>query len=250
MTTAGDRQLIVTVPNVQRDELVRLVGQTAVLRFRAVYTAEQVTPPPEPTPQRRPAHRPRPRSRPPRPASPPSRARPRATTSRLPALPTAPPQPPDKACLSADGKGTPPDQAIEWQPSETCQAAFAEFSCGNPVNDIADRALFACDEAETEKYLLGPTLIEGDQLTTASAGIPANDVNWVVDLEFDADAAVVFEEATRALAAKGPPQNRFAIVLDGVSISAPSVEQRRSPAAGPRSRATSTRRRRPTWPTS
>jgi preprotein translocase subunit SecD len=46
VTTAGDRQLIVTVPNVQRDQLVELVGQTALLRFRAVYAAEQVTPPP------------------------------------------------------------------------------------------------------------------------------------------------------------------------------------------------------------
>ena len=51
VTTAGDRQLIVTVPNVQRDELVRLVGQTAVLRFRAVYAAEQVAPPAQPTPE-------------------------------------------------------------------------------------------------------------------------------------------------------------------------------------------------------
>ena len=45
VTTAGDKQLIVTVPNVQRDELVQLVGQTAVLRFRAVLAAEQVAPP-------------------------------------------------------------------------------------------------------------------------------------------------------------------------------------------------------------
>ena len=36
VTTSGDNQIIVTVPNVQQDELVRLVGQTAVLRFRAV----------------------------------------------------------------------------------------------------------------------------------------------------------------------------------------------------------------------
>ena len=93
------------------------------------------------------------------------------------------------------------------------------------MNDIADRALFACDRDKTEKYLLGPTLIEGDQLATASAGIPANDVNWVVDLEFDAEGATIFEDATRALAAKSEPQNRFAIVLDGVSISAPSVKQ-------------------------
>ena len=45
VTIAGDNQIIVTVPNAQQDELVRLVGQTAVLRFRAVHTAEQVQPP-------------------------------------------------------------------------------------------------------------------------------------------------------------------------------------------------------------
>ena len=49
VTTAGDRQIIVSVPNVQEDRLVEQVGQTAVLRFRAVYSAEQVTPPVAPT---------------------------------------------------------------------------------------------------------------------------------------------------------------------------------------------------------
>ncbi len=232
VTTAGDRQLIVTVPNVQRDELVRLVGQTAVLRFRAVYAAEQVTPPPEPTPEatgsptEQPTATPTPGSTPTASTSvAPEPTETKSNRKPLPALPTAPPQPPDKACLPADGKGTPPDQAIDWQPSETCQAAFAEFSCGALVNDIADRALFACDRENTEKYLLGPTLIEGDQLATASAGIPANDVNWVVDLEFDAEGATIFEDATRALASRSEPQNRFAIVLDGASISAPSVKQ-------------------------
>ncbi len=51
VTTAGDNQIVVTVPNVQQDELVRLVGQTALLRFRAVYAAEQVAPPVAPTPE-------------------------------------------------------------------------------------------------------------------------------------------------------------------------------------------------------
>ena len=46
VTTSGDKQIIVSVPNVQQDELVRLVGQTAVLRFRAVYAVEALTPPP------------------------------------------------------------------------------------------------------------------------------------------------------------------------------------------------------------
>ena len=45
VTTSGNNQIVVSVPNVQQDELVQLVGQTAQLRFRAVYDVQQVTPP-------------------------------------------------------------------------------------------------------------------------------------------------------------------------------------------------------------
>jgi preprotein translocase subunit SecD len=237
VTTAGDNQIIVTVPNVQQDELVRLVGQTAVLRFRAVYAAEQVQPP-EPTPAAAseptsaPSDEPTagtsetaqaPFDEPSAPAS----TEPSASGNNkpLPALPTAPPVPLDKACVPADGKGTPPDQALDWQPTEACQAAFAEFTCETKVTEVADQGLFACNQEKTEKYLLGPALIEGNQLTTAVAGIPQNNVNWVVNLEFNSEGAAAFEQATREISQKSEPQNRFAIVLDGVSISAPSVNE-------------------------
>ncbi len=239
VTTSGDNQIIVTVPNVQQDELVRLVGQTAVLRFRAVYAAEQVQPPqPAPTATSEPtegatappsgeptAGASESANAPSEEASAPASPQPSGNNKPLPALPTAPPVPVDQACIPADGKGTPPDKALEWQPSEACQEAFAEFTCETKVNDAADQGLFACNQEKTEKYLLGPTLIEGDQLTTAVAGIPQNNVNWVVNLEFNPEGATTFEQATRELSAKSEPQNRFAIVLDGVSISAPSVNE-------------------------
>ncbi|HET9778864.1 MAG TPA: protein translocase subunit SecD [Propionibacteriaceae bacterium] len=236
VTTAGDNQIIVTVPNVQQDELVRLVGQTAVLRFRAVHAAEQVQPPePTPAPTSEPTSAPSdeptagasetaqaPSDEPSAPTTEPSAT---GNNKPLPALPTAPPVPLDKACAAPDGKGTPPDQALEWQPSEACQAAFAEFTCETKVTEVADQGLFACNQEKNEKYLLGPTLIEGNQLTTAVAGIPQNNVNWVVNLEFNSEGAAAFEQATREISTKSEPQNRFAIVLDGVSISAPSVNE-------------------------
>jgi preprotein translocase subunit SecD len=235
VTTSGDNQIIVTVPNVQQDELVRLVGQTAVLRFRAVYAAEQVQPPePAPTATSEPTAAPTDEptisasetaqaQEPSAPATPePSDA---GNNKPLPALPTAPPLPLDKACVPADGKGTPPDQALQWQPTQACQAAFAEFTCQTTVTEVADQGLFACNQEKTEKYLLGPALIEGNQLATAVAGIPQNNVNWVVNLEFNSEGATAFENATRELSQKTEPQNRFAIVLDGVSISAPSVNE-------------------------
>jgi preprotein translocase subunit SecD len=237
VTTAGDNQIIVTVPNVQQDELVRLVGQTAVLRFRAVYAAEQVQPPPEPTaaptsepttpaPSEEPTAGTSESAQAPEPSAPPS-SQPSGSGNNkpLPALPTAPPVPLDKACVPADGQATPPDKALDWQPTEACQTAFAEFTCETKVTEIADQGLFACNQEKTEKYLLGPTLIEGNQLSTAVAGIPQNNVNWVVNLEFNSEGGAAFEQATREISQRSDPQNRFAIVLDGVSISAPSVNE-------------------------
>jgi len=219
------------VPNVQQGELVRLVGQTAVLRFRSVYAAEQAAPEPTATAPPTTEPTPGPSESVVGPSDQPSVGTPEpsasTTANKLPmlALPTAPPKPVGEACVNADGAGTPPDQAIEWEPTEACQAAFAEFTCSSAVEDVPDQALLACSQDGTEKYLLGPTLIEGNQLTTATAGIPQNNVSWVVDLEFNSDGAVAFENATRALSAKSDPQNRFAIVLDGKSISAPSVSE-------------------------
>jgi preprotein translocase subunit SecD len=236
VTTSGDNQIIVTVPNVQQDELVRLVGQTAVLRFRAVYAAEQVQPPAAPTPippaeptqgaaTAPPTCEPTAGGGSETAKAPEPSASSTGNNKPLPALPTAPPVPLDKACVPADGKGTPTDQALNWQPSEACQSAFAEFTCETKVTEAADQGLFACSQEKTEKYLLGPTLIEGNQLATAVAGIPQNNVNWVVNLEFNPEGSAAFEAATRELSQKTEPENRFAIVLDGVSISAPTVNE-------------------------
>ncbi len=251
VTTAGDKQIIVTVPNVQQDELVRQVGQTAVLRFRPVYAVDQVAPDPtaDPTgettqPSESPTTEPSTGSsetanpQPSEPAAsapaqpsaaatpaPETTATPKADQLPMPALPTAPPKPIGKACDNPDGAGTPADQAMDWTPTEACQAAFAEFTCSSSVSDVTDQGLLACSREGTEKYILGPTLIEGDQLTTATAGIPQNNVSWVVDLEFNSTGSTLFESATRTLATKSDPQNRFAIVLDGKSISAPSVNE-------------------------
>ena len=214
VTTSGDRQIVVAVPNVQQDELVRLVGQTAVLRFRAVYGAEAVTPPATQEPSANPSGEP---------SQEPS-ASPSGDRRPAPQLPTAPPAP-STPRPSEPGKGTPPDKAIEWQPSEADQSDFAAFTCdqADAYPDVSDQPLIACNREQTEKYLLGPTLIEGTKLTTASAGVPQNQVQWVVNLEFNSEGGATFAAVTGTLATRQPPENQFAIVLDSEVISAPSV---------------------------
>ena len=183
VTTSGDNQIIVTVPNVQQDELVRLVGQTAVLRFRAVYAAEQVQPP-EPTPSttseptqgatakpsgeahcRQPQRRPRLRPPSQRSAPKPSGT---AITSRCQRCRPPPRCHWTRRACRPTAREAPPDKALDWQPTEACQAAFAEFTCETKVTEVADQGLFACNQEKNEKYLLGPTLIEGNQLTRPS----------------------------------------------------------------------------------
>ena len=151
--------------------------------------------------------------------------------------------------MPADGKGIPPDKALDWQPTEACQAAFAEFTCETKVTEVADQGLFACNQEKTEKYLLGPTLIEGNQLTTAVAGIPQNNVNWVVNLEFNADGAAAFE---KGYAGDFAAERAAKPVRHRSGWRRPSRRHRStrpSRAAGPRSPATSPRRARPSWPT-
>jgi len=241
VTVSGDRQIIVSVPNVQRDQLVQQVGQTANLRFRAVYAAEQVQAPavapsgtetgaatPTPAPSGEPEGAPASQTASPAPSPAPS-----GGAGQVPAgnnrpmlphaqLPTAPPTP-TAPRPTVVGQGTPPDKALDWQPSAADTTDFTSFTCGDPQVDVSDQPLFSCDRDGTQKYLLGPTLIEGNQLTSANAGIPQNGIEWVVNLQFNGEGSTAFENATRALAAKTDPMNRFSIVLDGQSISAPSV---------------------------
>lgn len=149
---------------------------------------------------------------------------PQGANRPAPMLPTAPP-PPRTPRPTAPGQGTPPDKATTWQPTENDYADFQAYQCGEEIVEVSDQPLVACDRNGTEKYLLGPAMITGERLTTASAGVPQNQLNWVVNLEFDNQGATMFEQATGALAARQSPQNRFAIVLDGRVISAPSVSQ-------------------------
>src|SRR5690606_34580082 len=167
VTTANGNQVIVSVPNVQQDELVRLVGQTAVLRFRAVYSAEAVTPPepePTPTPTPSPSSTGAPSPTPTGSGTPTGTGTPQSQPSDdtktgnrpAPQLPTAPP-PPRKPRPTEPGQGTPEDKALQWQPSQNDQSDFASFQCDDEFPDVADQPLITCNREKTEKYLLGPT---------------------------------------------------------------------------------------------
>ena len=234
VTTAGGNQIIVSAPNVQRDQLIEQVGQTAELRFRAVYDEQNTTPTQQPgsQPQAQTGSTttasPAPTSNATSGTTP--AASPTATATGngrpAPALPTQPPVPPSPR-PTAPGKGTPQDKAINWQPTNQDTSDFANFTCPRDPTvypDVSDQPLFACNDAGTQKYLLGPTVISGNQLTSASAGLgQGNSLGWQVDLGLNSKGASQFQNVTGVLATRQQPQNQFAIVLDGNVVSAPYV---------------------------
>ncbi len=247
VATQGSRNIVVEIPGEEVKEIVDTVKQTAQLRFRLVAAASDTTAPPTPTPSPEPSASPdaEPSASPGRrnrPATePPASPRGRAVSEGLLRA--------DQAPQSGEGAGggagnggngaggggqQPPaaelptnessvEELLAWSrnPDPGWQRRFAQFTCedSDQQNDNPARPLLACDE-DGVKYLLSPAVIEGTQLSDAGFGIPQNEVQYVVNLDFNGEATDVFAQLTRAIMGT---QERFAIVLDREVLSAPVV---------------------------
>ncbi|MDR1799562.1 MAG: protein translocase subunit SecD [Bifidobacteriaceae bacterium] len=96
-----------------------------------------------------------------------------------------------------------------------------------------DKVLVTCSEDGTAKYVLGPVMLEGSELTNASSGMQTNSQGnttgvWEVAIEFNSAgksqfASVTTELYSRCQADETDPTRQFAIVLDDLVISAPQV---------------------------
>ena len=94
--------------------------------------------------------------------------------------------------------------------------------------DKPKNPLVTCLEDGSEKYILGPAEVLGTDVKSASAGLETNNQGistggWQVDLNFTGDGKKKFADTTRRLSQLQDPQNRFGIVLDGLVVSAPGL---------------------------
>ena len=126
------------------------------------------------------------------------------------------------------------DEELAWinNPDQASIDAFNAFQCptdGTPpvVVDDPNKPLVTCEQPDENgqvvKYLLSKSVIEGTDLDSASAGIPQNEVNWVVNIDIGGIGEDVFAKVSDALVSTG---QQFAIVLDGQVISAPTMNGR------------------------
>ena len=207
VAVSGDRHIVVSAPNVDRDDLVDLVGATAQLAFRPVLQVGAGTGPSA------------------SPSADPS-ASPSATP--LPGLPTAPPSPTPSASpgATADPEVLPIQEVLAYQPTEADVAAFTAFKCGDATHEDPTRPVVACTEDGLQKFLLGPTAVRGQELSTASFGIPQGELAYAVTLNFNSTGTAQMAGLTSALVGQAEPRNMFAIVLDGIVESAATAQDR------------------------
>jgi len=117
------------------------------------------------------------------------------------------------------------------------QTEVDSLDCLDPVNlaggtpDNPEQWLGACDQNGLSKYVMEPAFIQGVSVTDANAQLTQQGIGWVVTLEFDSEGARALADASTELSSLpecgtgASPCNAFAIVLDGVVVSAPRFNE-------------------------
>ncbi|WP_240930513.1 protein translocase subunit SecD [Isoptericola sp. BMS4] len=139
---------------------------------------------------------------------------------------------PEPSQGSGDAEATDPSDLAQITPE--VQQEFEALDCSEEKNlvggggDDPDKVLVTCSEDGSLKYILGPMEVDGTHIASASSGLvpgPNGTVTneWGVMLDFDSEGTTEFRETTERLITLEPPRNQFAIVLDGLVVSAPQV---------------------------
>ena len=96
----------------------------------------------------------------------------------------------------------------------------------NSVADSPDSVLVTCDRSGVARYILAPAEVVGRDVKGATAAIdPQSASGWFVSLDFTGEGTKKFGNLTQNVVNLPEPQNQVAIVLDGVVVSAPRINE-------------------------
>lgn len=197
VTTQGGNQIVIEIPGKERGDIVDQVGRTAQLQFRLVWQQQVAST---------------------------GQALDEATAQQAQAAVDAV----DWSKLSleqlvAGETQTPASLPAEYQAAIAALQQQAQAFVCTPdelaVVDTAKAPIVTCDPKTGEVMVLSPAVIGGSHVKDANATVPQNTAQWVVDIELDGEGGDTFDTVTEALT---PTQGRFAVVLDGEVITAPT----------------------------
>jgi preprotein translocase subunit SecD len=253
VATAGNN-IVISVPGKQDKNILDTVKKTAQLRFRRVLLSGSgapvalTTPTPSPSGSASPSTSGSPS--PSATASPKKKKKnqnsviPRAfkATSASTSPTATPTASPSAAATPSPVATTAPTAAtgIGVVPiTGALQQQFAALDCAQKAKvqkalqkigaDTPKKTLVTCSDDGAEKYILGPSVVLGTDVKSASAGLAQSSQGvstggWEVNLSFNGTGRKLFGNVTREMVTQTGDLNRFAIVLDGLVVSAPTTQ--------------------------
>ncbi len=128
-----------------------------------------------------------------------------------------------------------PAADTSWMFDEDVMADFQELDCTDPANRTGgergdpEKPVVACAADGSAKMILGPVELDGSHVSNAEWGYEstatgAQTTNPAVTIEFDDYGTDVFGQITSAITGQQQPYDQFAIVLDGLVLSAPASQ--------------------------
>ncbi|WP_253705865.1 protein translocase subunit SecD [Cellulosimicrobium sp. 72-3] len=239
ITSQGRNNIVVGIPGQPSQETIDLVSTSAQMRFRPVLSVGMPTATPaddestDPAAGDDAAAEDAPDATESADAATDGATDPAAEDGTDPAADAATDAPAEDATTDPAPETTRPENPSDLaQITPELQAQFDALDCTLPENLVGgdsgptDSAFVSCADDGTAKYILGPVEIEGTDISNASSGLRVgqNGVvtnEWVVNIEFDSEGTKAFRDVTTRLTTLPSPQNQFAMVLDGLVISAP-----------------------------
>ncbi|MCR6690135.1 protein translocase subunit SecD [Cellulomonas sp.] len=257
ISSQGGNNIVVAIPGKASDETIASISRSSHMEFRPVLQQGYALPAVEPTavpsadpsaepsagPSAEPSATPTGGStlEPSSGASEDTSADANEAPSAEPTATGTPAPTPTPSAPAAPSEPSSASDAAYWVTPEV-QKEFDDLDCTDPANLAGgisgdpDAAFVTCsidittNQSDGLKYILGPVEIDGKEISSASSGLEtlANGAvgsRWVVSMEFTGKGSNLFSDVTTRIKDLSSPQNQFAMVLDGLIISAPSVDE-------------------------
>ena len=238
VTQSPDR-IVISVPGANGDA-AKSVGQTAQLRLRPViYSSAAAATPPSgsASPSTSGSATPSASASASASAAPSGSSSPQGfapAPSSSPAGSSAPAASAPAATPTADAQvPTTPPAGVDPKQYAQAVAAFQKLTCApnsgaSASLDKPTDVIASCDQNGGSKYLLNKAIIEGTEISGASAVAPTStSPQWTVSLDFKSSGQATWARYTsehNVTVTPNDPANNVAFVLDGKTISAPAIQ--------------------------
>jgi preprotein translocase subunit SecD len=240
VTTRGGQDIVVTMPGVPDKATEDAIRKSSQMRFRAVLVAQPTAAQPAPTSTPSGTATGTGKTTAPGGEVPSTAtATSSATTQSKSALPgaflqatTPPATPTGSATTAPNTKPQNPSDTAWVTPELTKQLQELDCTNADALDKIVDdpaKPLVTCNDDGTEKYILGPVEVRGDQIKDAVAGYqtlsngqPSSIVE--IRLSFNGSGTKAFGQVTSRLVNLPDPRNRFAVTLDSKVLTAPVAQ--------------------------